>query len=494
MEFNIIGGSYESKYLTSNAQKTINWYIVNKTQTEDNKTTKALYPTPGLTAKWAITGTRVRGLYVVNALTSNRCFAVVDDTVYELNKDGSTTTIGTMTGTNCTQSVYMVCNTNNQLVIVDNGNTGTYVDSYLLVTNNGHLLLHTVDLSTNTLSLVSDIDIQPTQITAGRVYFSNSNDMTAWTGADVFTPTYSADATTSIITFQGDIYCFGKESLERYFNDGTTPFSRREGATLSYGLVAPRSVAVFANGIIFLGRSARGQAQVYLITIDNQIAPLSPHTITGTLGKAANIEECVGYIQETKDGHIWYYLHVPGLDTTLVYDSLNNEWHERKSTKPFSMANGLTEQGMFRGSCIANWDGQILVGDRYSGNIFLEDYNTFTENSLPIIRERQTVIYTEEYKTLAIGAFELDLSLGSDYAPITGQGSSPNLMFSITKNKGNTYYNERFIALDESNNPNIRTRLLGIGCSSQWGFNFKLSDPINCAIIGATIRGQIGAS
>ena len=495
MELDIIGGSYQSPFKSVNSQKTINYYVVNKTQIENNKTQKALYPTPGLSRFATIPGTQVRGIYVANTLSASRCFVVVDDALLELSIDGTATLIGVLPlGTNSSQPVYMFANTNNQLAIVDGGCTCTFMDNFLIVTNNGNLAINCLDLSTNTLTAVTDVDIQPSAINAGRVYFSNSNDFTAWTGADVFTPTFRPDGVLRVYSFQSDIFCFGKDSIERYYNDGATPFVRREGAVLLYGLIAPHSVAAFSNGIFFLGRSERGQAQVYALTSDAQILPISPNTITSQIGKGTNLQECIGYIHETKDGHIWYYLHVPSLDTTFVYDSINTEWHERKSAKPFLMANGETEQGQFRGRCMANWDGLLLFGDRYSGNIFLEDTTLATEDTLSVYRERSTVVYTEEYKTLSVGAIELDLSLGSDYIPITGQGSSPSMMFSISKNKGNSYYNERIITLDGSNNQNIRTRILGIGSASQWGFKFSTSDPVRIAIVGATLRGSVGAS
>ena len=492
MELDIIGGNYQHRFQNINPQKTINWYVVSKTNIEGNKTLHSLFPTPGLTRKFTITGNRVRGIYVATDLTTNRCFAVIDDTLWELFKDGTTTSRGTFTnGVNSTLPVYFTVNTNNQLGIFDGGSCADYLDSYTIVTNNGNLIGNTFNLSTNTLSTISDVDFPNEAADRGRVYFSNSNDTTAWAAADVFTPTFKADSCIRVIAFREELYCFGKETMEIYLNDGTTPFTRREGTSLLYGLVASHSVAQHANGIIFLGRSNRGQPAVYELTHDYKVQQISPHSVSWQIGKNVHLEDCIGYIQENKEGHIFYYLHIPGADTTLVYDNINNEWHERKSTKPYSLTDGTTEQGMFRGNCYVNWDGLHLFGDRYSGNIFVEDYDVFTEDSLMIARRRDGIIYTQEYRPLSIDRVEIDINSGA--GATTGQGNDPQLMFQVSKDKGMTYGNKRFIPLGALGDYSKRVRIHGLGIAEHWGFRFELTDPIACVIVGATANGSFGA-
>lgn len=492
MDIDILGGNYKQRFVNVNPQTMINWYVVNKTEIEGNKTLKAAFPFLGLTTFTEITGSRVRGMFVARTLKYNRCFAVVDDTLYELHKDGSATSRGALPNSiSCTHPVYFCVNSNNQLGIFDGGSTACFMDDYTFVTNNGTLIGNIFDMDANTLSEIDSINFPNQSDNIGRVYWSASNDMSAWTGGDVFTPTFEADAVRKVVPFREDLYTFGDNTIELYLNSGVT-FERRQGTALSYGLLATHSTAVYVNGIIFLGRnSSGGQPAVYQLTADYTIQQLSPNSITSQLGKYDSLEDCIGYLQYAMDGNVFYHLHVPSAQKTFVYNQLNSEWQVRRSTKPFQNNDGSTDQGMFRGFCHVNWDGASLFGDFYSGKIFKEDAKVFTEGGLPVLRERTTMIYTDEYRPFSVDCIEIDLTSGC--GATTGQGSDPHLMFTVSKDRGNTYVNERLIPVGALGKYAQRTRIYSLGTETNWSFRISISDPVGLAITGAIAKGSLGA-
>lgn len=494
MELDIIGGNYKQRYVNVNPQQTINFFVVDRSDQETNKTKHCLFSTPGLTTLVNIPGSMVRGIYTVNQGASPRCFAVVDDTLYEVFRNGSYNTIGALTGgMNCKCPVYFTMNSNNQLCIIDGNSTAAYTETFTIVTNNSNIIGNVYNLETGVLAAITDINFPNEAANIGRVFFSDVDDSTTWPPNNVFTPGFRAANVTRIFTFRGDIYCFTPQTMEVYLDDGVSPFSLRAGSSVLFGVVAPHTVASVPDGIIFLGKNEFGQPQIYVISLFYQLMqPDNPDSISYQIGKYNDLSDCVGYVQFSKDGHIFYYIHIPAANTTLVYDFGNKQWHQRKSVKPFPNMDGTYDQGMFRGFCHTNFDGLQLFGDRYSGKIFMEDYTNMTEDGNTITRERTTGVYTEEYKSLSVDKLELDVQTG--LGTTSGNGQNPQLMVSVSKDKGATFENERLIPLGQLGQYSQRVRVYSMGTMPNWVFKIKLTDPVDCAIIGASVTGSIGLS
>ena len=64
-------------------------------------------------------------------------------------------------------------------------------------------------------------------------------------------------------------------------------------------------------------------------------------------------------------GHQFYWLYVPGLDTTPVYDLAENQWAERAM---WDVALGVNTPHVARCHCYAF--GKHLIGTRDSGTIY----------------------------------------------------------------------------------------------------------------------------
>src|SRR5579872_7375913 len=96
MKIDLLGGSYQQKYIEFNAQRTINWYQVVTTQNEKSKSTTALFPFPGLTTYVTLPGRYLRGIFTARTNDMQRCFAVCDNILYEINSNYTYTTRGTM--------------------------------------------------------------------------------------------------------------------------------------------------------------------------------------------------------------------------------------------------------------------------------------------------------------------------------------------------------------------------------------------------------------
>lgn len=488
MIIDVLGGSYEHRFKDWNAQRSINWYpkITDQKSQEKNKTQVALFPRAGLSTYVDLGGDCVRGLFTAVTLTQERCFAVVGTTLWEVNYDLSSTSIGALTGmsTGSGSKVYMSCNGNNQLMIQD------------------PLAAYVFDLNTNTLTRISTSDYPGgntldyadgyfvISATDGRVHFSDLNNAQSWPGFNFFNPTFKPDKTKAIVTFREEIYCFGDQTIEVYINDGTTPFIRQSRTSMYFGLTARDSVAVHQSGIFFLGKSPTGGSEVYLMGHDYSLTPLSSPAISERLNNYVN-EDAEGYVLSSTDGHIFYHLHLPALKTTLVYDMSTSMWHERQSQRIASDEDGSHPQNMYRGRCFATFKGQNLFGDWWSGKIFKEDFKVSTDDGYIRLLKRTSSIFTNELKYISV--YQLEFDVNSGMGNTTGQGVDPVMITKYSIDGGNTFEPEELLLLGKLGAYDTRVSINNLGTARNWVISFSVTDPIDVIVMQAVAHGSFGA-
>lgn len=486
MIIDLLGGSYEHRYKDWNAQRTVNWVPTLADQKEKDKTQMSLQPRPGLSQFASASGTSVRGLFTARTLTQERCFAIVGTSLYEITYDGSMSLIGALSGMSTGWSkVYMAVNGNSQLMIQD--------------TMAGYVF----DMLTNTLTRITD-DAYPGGTTLdyadgyfvisdnnGRVSFSELNDGLSWSAFNFFTPTFKPDRVRAIRAYREEIYCFGDETIEIYINDGSTPFIRQSRTSMYYGLSAKDSIAVHHSGVFFLGRSPTGGNEIYMMGMDYSLTPISSPAVSQRINESTN-EDAEGFVQNSKDGHIFYHLHFPSLHTTLVYDLTTQLWHERQSKVPYANVDGSADQSVYRGRCHTYFKGINLLGDWYSGKIFKEDTSVTTDDGNIRKLKRTSSVFHNEQKYISVYNLELETNAG-DNVPATGQGSSPVMMLACSLDGGNTFEPEELIALGTQGSYDERVRINGLGTSRNWVISIEISDPVDVVLLQAEVRGAYGA-
>jgi hypothetical protein len=487
MIIDLNGGSYEHKYKNFNSQRTINFYPVLSTAEENTKSPTALFPTAGLTLFSTIAGRYNRGLWVVrNHDFANRSFTVVDNTLYEISANGGlVTNRGTMANLALGASkVWMVTNANNQLGIF------SYNASYVLDLETNTLTQITTNQFPNHVTSVAFADGY-TFITAdGAVYYCTTNDMlNNWNALNVYSPTSRPAPTIAVTAFKEQTFNFTSESIETYYNDGTTPWTRLPRSTIFVGLEAAETLATWNDGFIFLGREKDGEAQVYYYD-GTTCSAVSPFSITWHLNKSVSLQDCYSYMQHTKDGHVLYFLSVPDLNTTFVYDLQTKQWHERQSTQPFQDSNGDFVYGMFRGRHSCNFNGINLFADLYSGNIYKEDYTNFTEDNNTIIRTRISKTFGQEKNYISVTSVEFDMNSGS--GTLSNQGSTPRMMFRYSKDNGISFSNPKLIDIGLTGQYTKRPRIRKLGSARQWTVEISISDPVDIMIQQAIAHGIVG--
>lgn len=485
MKIKVAGGAYQEDYRRMNTQECVNWYPhyfapIEVIQPEQGSAKMYLKPRPGL-LPFADTGvtTGVRAMHSHN----NRLFFVVHNVLYELTAKDTISTLGTMTNldTSVGRRLYMVVNGNQQIGIFG-GTVGYYYD-----------------LNTSTLAQITDIDFDGADTFDymdgygigtfnGRVCFSELNDFSNWVGDSIYTPTYEADDVIRVMKLHSLIWNFGHTTIEPYYNDGTTPFSRSPQGSIDIGLYGAHTPAKYQDGIFYVGRSRRGTLGIYLLNSQQKNDLVSPGSINRSLSKLGNkLANAYGIVEESGDAHVFYHLCIPEADTTFTFDLITKEWHERKSEKPFVDENGVKQQGHWRVNCMDFFDGKYVAGDYYSGQIFEVDPGTLTDDSLPIKRTRVAGIYDAEQKYINVSEIIINASTGLTTV------TDPVLMFSASVDGGNTYRTERFEAIGNQGAYGERITVRKLGTGRNWAIKLELTDAVDLAIMNASARGSVGA-
>ncbi len=493
MQLNILGASAQAKYNALNAQRTINYYLVIGTQSEQNKNPRALYPFPGTTLLGTASGRYHRGAFVATGINVvDRCFFVVDQTLNELGIDGTITNRGTLTNIPYGQSqVYFAINDNNQMYIGHDSAGYTYT------------------LSTDTLTAISDPQF-PGSSSAdygdgylvvaanGRCYFNTVlNDYTQWNqSSQVISETTKTDNVLAVRFLKEELYLFGSKTISVFLNDGTSPFSRRQGSTIQFGIAAKNSLCTTNDGHFFVGRNKDGQFEVYFLGYDyfHGIQQISDFNRTWALNHNVNaIGSAYGFIQYTKTGNTLYHLTIPELKTTWVYDMQSKEWVERQSRQPYDDSDGENVYREYRYRYMVNFGGKNIFFDGYSGAIAQEDYTVMTDLGQIIKRIRTTQTYSQDEEYISVSQLDLDVNRG-EAATSTGQGSTPIIMLEISRDGGYTFGNPRNIQLGSLGKYISRAKINKLGTARRWVFRLTVTDPIDIMLQNAIAHGVLSGA
>ena len=208
-----------------------------------------------------------------------------------------------------------------------------------------------------------------------KFWVTESYDGTVLDGASVANAEGSPDGLVSLIADHNELWLFGGNSVEVWYDAGLpppgVPFQRIQGAFNEIGCAATYSVAKLDNSLFWLGADARGKGIVYRANGYTGVR-VSTHAVEYAIAQYDNISDAIAYTYQ-QEGHAFYVLTFPSANATWVYDASTQAWHERGS-----WANDQFIR--HRSNCRAVFNGEVLVGDFQSGNIYAFDLDVYSDN------------------------------------------------------------------------------------------------------------------
>lgn len=528
MKIDLLGSASKQRFGAFNFQETINWYMVIDPPTnKDNEATGALFPTPGLPVFVSLPGRYFRGFYTVRLPgMATRCFAAVDQTLYEIFQNKSYNTLGTMPNISLgTSKIYLVKDNANELGIFDI-NAG-----YVLNLNSNLLTQITTNQYVGNVSCADYMDGAVFVTSNGAVFFTQEGSLspmlTGWLSTNTYTPGWDGAPTIALKCLREQIFNFTTESIEIFINDGTSPYSRLPKTTVYIGLVAKESLCCLNDGFLFLGRGHDGETTVFFFDSYYNCQPMSDFSTTFQINLSGiELSDAYAHLQYSSDGHIFYRLTIPALRKTFVYDLITKQWHTRSSIQPYQNSDGTIVHREFRGRHYTDFNGMHLFGDLYSGTIFVEDINTMFEGTQSnfIRRVRKSQRINENQQTIFLERLELDANPGYAYLNNSGKttlpsitwdqefrytwdtspivwgtdeaslaySKTPTLQLELSSDGGYNFRQAQNLNLGKAGDHGYRIRKDKLGSGKNYVVQFTLTDPTDLMIQSAWIKGDIG--
>lgn len=281
--------------------------------------------------------TRVTGQVDTTGLfgQDGRGFGAVGTKFVEFFRDGTNTVRGTIEydGTPST--------------IVSNGKAG---DQIAVCSGKK---VYVFDLLTDTFSGPIDVDGQDIRMIeyldgyvhalvedSDTVYYSDLFDASTFDPLSFYQRNWGSDNIAFIKRSGRFLWLVGTKTGEVWADNGDAdiPFAPVPGVFLDKGCIAPFSASRDGNSINWLMGDERGGGivvrgsgsdpeNVSTYAISAAIQSVMPSGV-GAIDSIDPMSQCTAFTHQ-RDGHLFYWLHVPGLDTTPVYDATEKMWSER---------------------------------------------------------------------------------------------------------------------------------------------------------------------
>lgn len=415
--------------------------------------------------------------------SGGRSFCVSGDELYEISTPSSPVLMGTLSTSSGT--VHMADN-GVQLLVVD-GTTG-YV---LTLATNAFLAITDTDFPAATFCAFLDQCILVIDGVSGRVYFSALSDASDWNGLDFATAEGYPDNTTALLVDHRQVILAGTETTEVWQNDGTSPFSRVEGAFMEEGIGAPHTLRKIDNSFLWVGKNANGQGIVFRAQgyVPQRISTFAlEYAISGY----GDISESTAYTCIVA-GHSFYCVNFSGALTTWVYDIATGFWHEWDYTK----ANGAGH-GRHRAEWHCMVGSKHIVGDYENGNLYemqdpyINKATEYTDNGALITRERSAPHVSNEGKRIFFPEIFLDMETGIGAS--TGQGSDPMVMLQHSDDGGHTWSSEKWTSAGRLGDYRARAKWRRMGSSRDRVFRIRFTEPVPLTLISGFGELSVGSS
>lgn len=295
------------------------------------------------------------------------------------------------------------------------------------------------------------------------------------------------------ISIREELWLIGRTITRVWYNTGAElfPFEPRTNLSIKYGTLAPYSIAVGHDNILFwLGNNDEGGA-VAIMVANYSPKIISTEPVNEEWLTYERVDDAIGFVIQ-KGGHIFYHLIFPTADRTWVYDLTTSTWHEKRSTYTNIQPNTSDErQGRWRGNNYTYFANKHLVGDWSTSKIFKLDSKNYTDDGAKVIRERTTRHIQDNLQRMLFDSLQIDMQAGSGLTDSSDQGYEPKIMLQISKDQGMTFGNELWRTSGKIGQYNTRVKWNRLGSGRSFTFRIKTSDPVYNVVLGAVAEVEV---
>jgi len=469
-----IGPSYTLRSETIDAQRCLNLFLEkNEMGTGPEGEMMYLLGTPGLKPLVTLPTSPIRGQHKA---ANGQFFVVSGNKFYRIDSSFGFVEIGTLKTS--TGNVGMADNGIDVMIVDgDNGYTHKFDTTIMLdITADGFLGSVQVRFLDGYFVL-----IQPD---TGFYYITDLLAIT-FPELDFASAEASPDNNIALLTDHRELWIFGEETIEGFYNSGATdfPFVRIQGGLIEHGCAAAFSVAKMNNIVFWLSKDLEGQGVVYQASGFNP-QRISTHAVEFAIQGYGDISGATAYTYE-QEGHFFYALNFPTADTTWVYDTSTGLWHERV----FTNSTGQYERHRANYHSFAH--STHVVGDYANGKLYQLDLDTFTDDGDAITRLRSSPHITSDLNRIFYKELQLDIEAGVGLNG-AAQGSDPVVFMRFSNDGGFNWSNEKARKIGKIGKKKNRVRWTRLGQARDRVFELKMTDPVKTIWRGARLKLEQG--
>jgi hypothetical protein len=163
---------------------------------------------------------------------------------------------------------------------------------------------------------------------------SDELDLGTWDPLSFGVADQSPDFCVSIAVIHDEAYILKQNNTEVWIDEGSANFAFGPitSVHIEWGCIAPFSVAVADQELIWLSRNEQGQGVVVMASGYNPV-PISTQALVAEFGTYANLGDAIAYARQ-EGSHVYYVLTFPQANKTWVYDKTASAmvgyplWHQ----------------------------------------------------------------------------------------------------------------------------------------------------------------------
>lgn len=442
--------SYQHRSLPLSAQRMVNCYI--EPAPPAAKTFAAVIQSYGIRQLSTVGTGYLRGGIVRNGIP----YVVAGETLYRIASTGVATALGTIPGSGFVD----MAGDEENIMLVSRGR-GWYW--------NGLTVQEVTDEDFPGAEWVETLDgyYIVGSVGSGKFYISSNRNPAEWDGLDFASAEKYPDDLVSGIVANGEIYLFGKESFEVWFNSGDPdfPLERSSSGFGDVGCLSRFGVTKADNSVFFLGHDG----VIYRLN-GYQPQRISTHAIEQAIEDFED-KTCYAY-SWNEGGHKFVAFTFD--EGTWVFDVATNLPHERKS---FNLP---AWRPLFVLRAFDKW----LVGDFYTNALGILDPDEFAEFGETLRCSATSPPVSEDNKRISSSRVELVFEQGVGLP--AGQGSDPKVMLRWSDNGGRTWSSEHWRGLGKLGHFSKRAVWNRVGQARDRVYEYAITDRVRRTLILAT--------
>lgn len=229
------------------------------------------------------------------------------------------------------------------------------------------------------------------------------------------------DGIVRVISDHGVLWVLRDRSAVVYVNTGVADnvWQPQGGSRQEAGCISGSSVQKCGGRVLWLASSESGSAMVMTTEGGYTGTRISTHAVERALNKSNRLSEASAWSYQL-EGHVFYCLNVPDLNTTWVYDLTTGIWSERgiwrlgkwerDPVEYHAYAFGKHIVGAYDSSLLWELDNSVFTQYRE------DDLNTALFADRPITWLRQSPFVSNMRNNLVFNALILDIETGQSFA------------------------------------------------------------------------------